>query len=230
MATVVGYLRVSTKGQGESGLGLEGQKAAIENYTRQTGANIVTYYTEIESGRKSNRPELLKALAHCRRSKATLVVAKLDRLARNVAFLSTMLEAGVEFIAADNPSANRLTIHILAAVAEAEAKAISDRTKAALTSYKARGGKLGAELPQCRNLTADAIAKGQRKGSEAMRQAAKEAYADIAPVIRERRTAGQTMQQIADHLTADGHTTRNGRPWNAVQVLRVLSRTESTTK
>lgn len=224
MATVVGYLRVSTRSQSESGLGLEGQKAAIENYAKQIGANIVTYYTEVESGKLANRPELAKALAHCRRSKAKLVVAKLDRLARNVRFLSALLDSPVEFVACDNPSANRLTVHILAAVAEAEAKAISDRTKAALTAYKARGGKLGAELTQCRNLTAEAIAKGQKMGSEAMRRAAAEAYADIAPIIRERRAAGQTMQQIADHMTAEGHTTRTGKAWSAVQVLRVLER------
>ena len=228
--TVVGYLRVSTKGQGASGLGLEAQQAAIEGYAKQTGANVATYYTEVESGKLANRPELAKALAHVRRSKATLVVAKLDRLSRNVAFLSRLLEAGVEFVACDNPSANRLTIHILAAVAEAEAKAISERTKAALSAYKARGGKLGAELPQCRNLTSEAITKGQRNGADATRRAATEAYADIVPIVTERRARGLTLKQIADQLNADGHTTRKGRPWNPVQVLRVLERAEATTK
>ena len=135
---------------------MEAQRAAVEAYARQTGATLSWLYTEVESGKLADRPELAKALAHARRSKATLVVAKLDRLARNVEFLARVMNAGTEFVACDNPAANRLTLHILAAVAEAEAKAISDRTKAALAAYKARGGKLGGQLPQCRNLTAEA--------------------------------------------------------------------------
>src|SRR5262245_4791157 len=120
MAAIIGYLRVSTKGQGESGLGIEGQRAAIEAYARQTGATLVMAYVEVESGKRTDRPELARALAHARRIKATLVVAKLDRLARNVAFLSALMESKVPFVACDNPHANRLTLHILAAVAEAE--------------------------------------------------------------------------------------------------------------
>src|SRR5882724_3904148 len=183
MAAIIGYLRVSTKGQEESGLGLEAQKAAIGAYAKASG--ILTCYTEVESGKLANRPELARALAHCRRSKATLVVAKLDRLARNVAFLSALMDSTVPFVAVDNPHANRLTLHILAAVAEAEAKAISDRTKAALAAYKARGGKLGGSLPQCRNLTPAIIARGQRMGAEAARKAATEAYADLFPALTE---------------------------------------------
>src|SRR5882672_1527849 len=155
---IVGYVRVSTKGQGESGLGLEAQQAAIDGYIANVGATVTACYTEVESGRKSDRPQLAKALAHAKRSGATLVVAKLDRLGRNVAFLSALMEAKVDFIAVDNPAANKLTLHILAAVAEAEAEAISSRTKAALAAYKARGGKLGGDLPNCRNLTPAAIA------------------------------------------------------------------------
>jgi len=226
MATVIGYLRVSTKGQGESGLGLEAQKAAIESYARQTGANVLTYYTEVESGTLANRPELARALSHCRRSKATLVVAKLDRLARNVAFLSALMDSTVPFVACDNPHANRLTLHILAAVAEAEAKAISERTKGALAAYKARGGKLGGQLPQCRNLTPEVIAKGQKIGAAAARKAAADAYADLAPTMKDWRAEGLTLQQIGDRLNSEGHTTRRGRPWNPVQVARVLERAE----
>ena len=227
IAAIVGYQRVSTKGQGESGLGLEGQETAIKAYAQQTGAKVVAMYTEVESGKLADRPELLKALAHARRSKATLVVAKLDRLARNVAFLSALMDSNVPFVAGDNPHANRLTLHILAAVAEAEAKAISDRTKAALAAYKVRGGKLGAELPQCRNLTAEARAKGIRMAGDANRQAADEAYSDLIPTVQAMKAEGLSLRAIAERLNAEGHTTRRGKPWNQVQVARVLERAES---
>jgi DNA invertase Pin-like site-specific DNA recombinase len=226
MATgIVGYLRVSTKGQGESGLGIEAQRTALEAYAKQNGAAYIHWYTEVESGKRADRPELAKALAHCRRSKQTLVVAKLDRLARNVAFLSALMDSKVPFVACDNPHANRLTLHILAAVAEAEAVAVSQRTKAALAAYKARGGKLGGELPQCRNLTPEAVARGRERSREARAKAATEAYADLAPVMREMHGRGMTLYGIARELNAQGHTTRRGRPWNPVQVSRVLERT-----
>ena len=145
--TVIGYVRVSTKGQGASGLGLEAQESAINAYAAQSDAKALRLYVEIESGRKSDRPQLAAALAHAKRSKATLIVAKLDRLSRNVAFLSALMESGVEFVAVDQPHANRLTIHILAAVAEDEARRISERTKTALAAAKARGTKLGSARP-----------------------------------------------------------------------------------
>ena len=227
IAAIVGYQRVSTKGQGESGLGIEAQEAAIQAYARQTGAKVVAMYTEVESGKLATRPELLKALAHARRSKATLVVAKLDRLARNVAFLSALMDSKVAFVACDNPHANRLTLHILAAVAENEAKAISDRTKAALAAYKARGGKLGGALPQCRNLTDEARAKGVRMAGDASRLAATEAYIDLLPTVQALKADGLSLRAIAERLNADGHTTRRGKPWNQVQVSRVLERAEA---
>src|SRR5476651_1949666 len=146
-AKLVSYLRVLTRKQGESGLGLEGQQAAIDAYAKQNGGEVVGRYIEVESGKRSDRPELARAITHAKRMKAVLVVAKLDRLSRNVAFLSRLLESGIEFLACDNPTANRLTVHILAAVAEAEAKAISDRTKAALAAAKARGTILGSARP-----------------------------------------------------------------------------------
>jgi DNA invertase Pin-like site-specific DNA recombinase len=227
MAAIIGYLRVSTKGQGESGLGIEAQRAAIEGYARQAGLPVSAFYTEVESGKVSERPELAKALAHARRSKARLVVAKLDRLCRNVAFLSALMESKVDFVAVDNPHANKLTIHLLAAVAEHEAEMISQRTKAALAAYKARGGKLGAALPQCRNLTPEAVAKGRERSAESRAKAAREAYADLRPTVVEMRGKGLSLAAIANLLNTQGHTTRRGRPWNPVQVLRVLGREEA---
>jgi DNA invertase Pin-like site-specific DNA recombinase len=186
----------------------------------------LTVYTEVESGKRADRPELARAIAHSRRSKATLCVAKLDRLSRNVEFLARVMNSGCEFAAADMPSANRFMLHVMAAVAEHEAKAISERTKAALAAYKARGGKLGGQLPQCRNLSHADRQKGARRAGEAVAQAANEAYVDLAPAMREWRAEGLSLAAIAGRLNTEGHTTRRGKPWNPVQVLRVLERSE----
>lgn len=137
MGKLVAYYRVSTRKQGESGLGIEAQQACVADFARYGQHEIIAAYREIETGKRADRPELAKAIAHAKRAKATLVIAKLDRLARNVHFLSGLMEAGVEFVACDNPYANRLTLHILAAVAEDEARRVSERTKAALAAYKA---------------------------------------------------------------------------------------------
>jgi DNA invertase Pin-like site-specific DNA recombinase len=139
----VAYYRVSTERQGRSGLGLEAQKAAVRDYLNGGNWKIVAEFVEGESGKRSDRPQLAAALAACTLRGAKLIIAKLDRLARNVAFVSNLMEAGVDFIAVDFPTANRLTVHILAAVAEHEAKMVSERTKAALAAAKARGRKLG---------------------------------------------------------------------------------------
>ena len=139
----IGYLRVSTEKQGQSGLGLDAQRKAIEDYLNGGKWELLAEYVEIESGKRSDRPELAKALAHSKATGATLVIAKLDRLSRNVAFISNLMESGVEFVAADMPMANRLTVHVLAAVAEHEREMISQRTSAALAAAKARGAKLG---------------------------------------------------------------------------------------
>jgi DNA invertase Pin-like site-specific DNA recombinase len=126
---LISYFRVSTRKQERSGLGLEGQKAAVASFAGSNGARVLAEYTEVESGKRADRPALAKAIAQAKRCRATLVVAKLDRLARNVAFTSALRESGVDFVACDNPHANRLTIHIPAAVAEDEARRISERTK-----------------------------------------------------------------------------------------------------
>lgn len=230
MAAFIGYMRVSTKGQGESGLGLEAQRAALQSFVRDAKGMLLMVYTEVESGKRADRPELLKAVAHAKRSKATLCVAKLDRLSRNVEFLAGVMNSGCDFAAADMPAANRFMLHVMAAVAEHEAKAISERTKAALAAYKARGGKLGAELPQCRNLTVEARRKGAQRAGEAVAKNAIEAYADLRPGMIEMRTNGKTLAEIAEKLNAEGQTTRRGKSWNPVQVSRVLEHAVATAK
>ena len=135
MTDFVAYYRVSTDRQGVSGLGLEAQRRAVADFAAGRGG-ILAEFTEVESGRKNDRPELRAALAACQRERAILVIAKLDRLARNVAFIAGLMESGVEFVAVDMPQANRLTIHILAAVAEHEREMISQRTRAALQAAK----------------------------------------------------------------------------------------------
>jgi DNA invertase Pin-like site-specific DNA recombinase len=146
----ISYFRVSTARQGRSGLGIEAQRQAVAAYL--TGRKPLAEFLEVESGRKSDRPMLAQALAACRVHRAVLVIAKLDRLARNVSFVSALKDAGVEFVACDFPQANRLTIHILAAVAENETRMISERTRAALAAAKARGTVLGGFGGPCRHL------------------------------------------------------------------------------
>src|ERR1700720_1769287 len=135
------YYRVSTDRQGKSGLGIEAQQAAVRGYLGQ--ATPSAEFTEIETGKRNDRPELERALALCRKRKAKLVIAKLDRLSRNLAFIAALMDSSVEFVAVDNPHATRLTLHILAAVAEHEREMIAQRTKAALQAAKVRGVRLG---------------------------------------------------------------------------------------
>lgn len=225
---IIAYYRVSIAKQGRSGLGLEGQEAAVAAFVAQRGCNVLATYKEVEPGKRADRPQLAKALAHAKRAKATLVVAKLDRLARNGDILSRLMESNVDFIAIDLEHTNRLTIHILSAVAEGEAKVISDRTKAALQAAKVRGQKLGSARPGHWDGREDARLSGLAKAREASKKvradAADEAYADLLPEMRQLRSEDKTLQQIADALNEQGHTTRRGKPWNAVQVMRVLGR------
>jgi DNA invertase Pin-like site-specific DNA recombinase len=226
----VAYYRVSTRKQGVSGLGLEAQEAAVKDYARRIGAEELCAYMEVESGKRSDRPELQKAIAHAKRSRAQLVVAKLDRLARNVAFTSKLMESGADFVACDNPHANRLTIHILAAVAEDEAKRISERTKAALAAAKARGTKLGSARPDHWKGREDkrlaALKRARQSAKQTVSKAAQNAYTDLIPLLKEMRSQDASFQAIADELNRRGHTTRRGLAWNPMQVLRILKRTE----
>lgn len=206
----VAYYRVSTTQQGQSGLGLEAQQAAVRAYLNGGSWELLGEFTEIESGRRKNRPQLETALAMCRKQKATLVIAKLDRLARNLHFISGLMEAKIDFVAVDMPTANRLTVQILAAVAEEEARAISARTKAALASAKARGVKLGSH--------------GAVLGAQNHAKAAKVAN-DLQPILAELKAAGiDTVRGIAAELNARAIPTPSGKRWHSTSVHRLLCR------
>jgi DNA invertase Pin-like site-specific DNA recombinase len=220
----IGYIRVSTKRQGRSGLGLEAQQHALADYQREHGGRVLATYKEVETGKSADRPELARAIAHAKRSGATLVVAKLDRLSRNAAFLLTLQSSGLPMVFLDLPGANEFTVGVMALVAQHEARLISERTRAALQAYKRRGGKLGAALPQCRNLSDRARVRGRKAASKVISERARNAYADLLPTMQEWRQAGLSQQAIADRLNEEGQTTRRGKHWNQVQVMRVLDR------
>jgi DNA invertase Pin-like site-specific DNA recombinase len=227
MQKFIAYYRVSTKRQGISGLGLEAQEAAVARYVQSVGGVLVTPpYTEIESGTHSERPELKKAIAHAKRAKAVLLVARLDRLSRNVAFVSSLMDAKIDFIACDNPHATPLTIHILAAVAQEEARAISARTKAALEAAKARGTLLGSSRPGHWEGREDRRAAGQKKATEKAAKAKKEKHlvdvADLLPTIRELKEDGLSLRAIAQRMEERGETSPSGSPWNPMMVMRLL--------
>lgn len=217
---VVAYVRVSTQRQGASGLGLEAQEHAIAAFCEQHRAKLLTTYREIESGRHNARPQLAKALAHAKRIGATLLIAKLDRLARSVKFIAELLEADVDFRACDIPEANRLLLHIMAAVAENEARAISDRTVAALQAAKARGIALGATNPNSRNLTDE----HRRRGAQRVSEIAAAEYAKVLPTLKKLRAQGLGYHLIAKNLNDEGQLTPKGSAWTAMQVRRVLMR------
>jgi DNA invertase Pin-like site-specific DNA recombinase len=221
----VTYIRVSTKGQADSGLGLEAQQAAVEQYRDQQGCEVIAEYREVESGKRSDRPELAKALAHAKRAGATLVIAKLDRLARNVYFIAGLLEAGVNFVACDCPGEDKFMIHLRASFAEEEGRKISERTKAGLEAAKARGTVLGGyRAAAAAKLTPEVRARAAKAAGIAHRASAIDVYADLLPMMIEGKAAGLSLSQIADQLNAAGHTTRTGVAWTKVQVKRVLDR------
>lgn len=211
MNQFVAYYRVSTDKQGRSGLGLDAQRQAVASYVAHRG-NILTEFTEIESGRKNDRPQLADALALCRRQRAILVIARLDRLARNVNFISGLMESRVDFVAVDMPEANRLTIHILAAVAEHEREMISKRTKAALQVAKMRGTRLGNPDPL----------PASQEAIKALRAKTAEYHATVKPLIRELRQQGMSLSAIAAELTRRHIPTARGGLWYPATVKNIL--------
>lgn len=216
----IAYYRVSTEKQGRSGLGLEAQQAAVGAFLEGKGWPPVDEFTEVESGKKKERPQLMKALHACRVHKAKLVIAKLDRLARNAAFLLNLRDAGVDFIACDMPDANRLTVGIMAVVAEDEAERISARTKAALAAAKERGTKLGGFRGY------KPTDEDRAKAVEAKRAKIKDRAADLLPIIEEIKSSDITsLGGIAKALNERGITTARGGQWQAIQVKRLMDHT-----
>lgn len=220
---LVAYYRVSTKKQERSGLGLEGQRHDVSTLATREGATIIAEYTEAESAWKDdlrNRPQLQRAIDHAKAAKATLVIAKLDRLARSVYVTQLLKRTGVSFACCDMPSANSLTIDVIAAVNEDESKRISDRTRSAMAAAKRQGRSFGTPA----NLRPEVAQRGRELGAKASRDHAAAAYEHIAPVIAELRASGKSNGSIAADLNARGYVTRRDRPWTRVQVARVLER------
>ncbi len=211
----VAYYRVSTDRQGQSGLGLDAQRAAVAKHIG--AAELVAEFTEVESGRKNDREQLAAALATAKRTKSMLVIAKLDRLARNVHFISGLLESNVPFVCADMPEADRTFLQMMAVFAEWEARKISERTKAALAQVKAQGRTLGCPTPEIGS--AAGIARIQAKA---------DAYAQrVGPVVRDimNRCGANTLRDIAAELTMRGiETPRGNTDWRASQVSNLLKR------
>lgn len=204
----VAYYRVSTERQGQSGLGLEAQRKAVVDWLNAGRWELVGEFTEVESGKRNKRPELARAIDMCRREMATLIIARLDRLARNVHFVSGLMEAGVDFLAVDAPHASRLAIHILAAVAEDEGRRISERTKAALAAAKRSGVKLGTY--------GATLAKANK-------EAAANRAAELAPIIAAIRADGATSgHAIAEALNARGIPAARGGRWHTQTALNLL--------
>jgi DNA invertase Pin-like site-specific DNA recombinase len=210
-ARYVCYYRVSTQRQGQSGLGLEAQHEAVKRYIATRAGIVVAEFTETESGKKANnRPELMRALDLCRKQKVTLAIAKLDRLARNVHFISGLLETGVDFVAVDQPMKDRFMLHVQAAFAEEEARRISVRTKEALAAAKKRGVVLGITgAVRARRLQREAILRAKA----------------LAPVLAEIHAAGFTrVRQIRDELNQRGVPSPGGGRWHLPTTHRTLLR------
>jgi DNA invertase Pin-like site-specific DNA recombinase len=254
MQKYLGLARVSTAKQGEDGLGIGSGVDDINTYMRQNGGELIDILKEVESGKHKDiidRPVLLKALAICKRRNAILLIPKIDRLTRSTELAADVKRSGVRFLACDMPQANEFTLDILVAVAAQERRAISDRTRKALETYRrekrvskriralypdgvppevveATAGKLGAHLVGCK-LTPEARARGNARSNARRHREAIDDYADLVPEILSMRQQGQSLRAIAHTLNLQGNTTRRNRDWSHVQVKRVLDRAQQKT-
>lgn len=225
---IVAYKRVSTARQGRSGLGLEAQEKAIEEFAASRKAQVIESFTEVESGKRNDRPALDKALHLAKITGSTLVIAKLDRLSRNAAFLLTLRDSGAKFIAADMPDANDLTVGIMALVAQQEREAISKRTREALAAAKVRGVRLGNPNGAAALRRAG---KGNRAARKAIKAKADQHAADLAPVIEALQAEGITsLGCIAEELNQRGMLAPRGGQWHKSSVKNLLARIEQLAK
>jgi DNA invertase Pin-like site-specific DNA recombinase len=225
MTSYVEYFRVSTEKQGRSGLGLEAQQEAVRRFLRDGDQTIKPPFVEVESGKNDDRPQLRAAMDVCRKTGATLLIAKLDRLARDVAFIATLMKSDVRFVACDMPDADPFRLHIEAAIAEEEARRISQRTKAALAAAKARGVKLGGYRGYA--LSEDQRARGLDRSAEVRADAAAQRAAGLLPVVEAIRAEGTTsMGAIAKALNERHIPTAAGGQWHPMSVSRLLKRLE----
>lgn len=217
MKHYIAYLRVSTDKQGEQGHGISAQRQAIASYLGACDGNLLEEFVEVESGKKNDRSALQKAINRCKMSRAILIIAKLDRLSRNLAFVANLMDAGIDFIACDNPYANKLTIHILAAIAEHEREMISRRTREALAAAKAKGIKLGG-------FRGTALTDEFRHSALSARQDKSREYsANVAPLIRKQLEDGYSLNAIARFLNQQKIVTIRGGQWTAKSVSRVAN-------
>lgn len=214
----IAYYRVSTTKQGQSGLGLEAQRKAVSDYLAGRDGDLITEYTEVQSGSKDNRAELQKALRQCRLTGATLLIAKLDRLSRNRRFLLELADSSTNFIAVDMPEANNFTVGLLACLADYERQLISERTKAALQAAKARGVTLG-------NPDLDRVRNTDTTAANATRTAKAQAHrAEVHQIITELQEAGaMSLRQVAAQLNQAGYQTARGGSWHPQSVARVMN-------
>lgn len=215
MKKYIAYYRVSTSKQGVSGLGIEAQRTMVTSFVGCDDC-IVSEYKEVESGRNDNRPELLKALEHCKKEGAILVIAKLDRLARKVSFISALMESGVKFVCCDMPEATEFTIHIFAALAQQERKMISERTRKALDELKKKGVKLGKPENLTNEARMNAVKTNRNKALENPNNI------KAASMIRLLKDKGHTLQEIANELNEKGFKTSQGKAFTRTQVSRLI--------
>ncbi|AYV48970.1 resolvase [Caulobacter flavus] len=224
MQRFVAYYRVSTKRQGESGLGLDAQRDAVRAYV--AGRAVVAEFEEVESGKKADRPALEAALRACRLHGAILVIAKLDRLSRSVTFISKLMDEGVQFVACDLPHANALTVGIMASVAQFEREMISTRTRQALAAAKARGVVLGGRRGDHR--IEDHATVGRMRSTRVRSERATSAAGDVMAVVEDIRGGGErSLQALADELNARKIFAPRGGLWSAGQVRRTVLRAQT---
>jgi DNA invertase Pin-like site-specific DNA recombinase len=227
MLKLISYLRISTKRQGRSGLGEDAQRVAVGNYALAHDGVILGEFVEIESGKKSDRPKLKEAIQDCKECGATLIVAKLDRLARDAKMLLTLVDGGVPVVFCDFPEINtadpitgRLILTMLAAVAEFEGRRISQRTREGLQARKRKGLPMGAQITGVR-FTKDDNSRGGKRSSEVRREKRNDFYSGLRPRILAMRES-MTLEQIAEKLNSEGRLDRKGKPWTRFRVSRAV--------